>query len=486
MVDGFLHGVRTREQPAGVLPVPTVPAAIIGIIGTAPIQALADPDLATVGRPVLLTSDADTTPNFGPDVSGYTLPAALGDLYREGAGVVIAINVFDPAVHKTAVPGADRAIATGTVTLPHTHVRDVVVKAAGGAGATLILDTDYTLDAAAGTIAVLPGGALAAAAQAWVGYSRPDPTLVDGADLIGGVDEGGRRTGMQAFLDCYNLVGQEPQHLLAPEFSTAATVATALAAIGAKLRAFDLRTAPLGTTVQQAIEGRGPAGTINFNTSGARTVLCAPWVEAIDPSTGGTRLRPLDVLLAGAWARAIRDHGYWYGCSNWQLLSAVGLERPITAGIGDESTEANQLNAQGIVTVSALYGRGLRSWGNRSAAWPADSHPRTFLAVRLCADVIHKSLERVLINYLDQPLTVALAEYIIETGNLFIRDQVGRGALIDAQWLLERARNPVDQLALGILRPTLRMMPPPPLERIEIQSELDLTLLSALYQGFNA
>lgn len=34
--------------------------------------------------------------------------------------------------------------------------------------------------------------------------------------------------------------------------------------------------APVGATVQDVIKGRGPQGTINFNTSSERIILCYP------------------------------------------------------------------------------------------------------------------------------------------------------------------------------------------------------------------
>lgn len=41
-----------------------------------------------------------------------------------------------------------------------------------------------------------------------------------------------------------------------------------------KIRAMGIVDAPVGASVQEVISGRGPEGTINFNTSSERIILC--------------------------------------------------------------------------------------------------------------------------------------------------------------------------------------------------------------------
>ncbi len=56
--------------------------------------------------------------------------------------------------------------------------------------------------------------------------------------------------------------------------------------------------APAGTTFAQAIAGRGPQGTINFNTASDRVRLCYPQVKVYDKATNQNRLEPLSARAA--------------------------------------------------------------------------------------------------------------------------------------------------------------------------------------------
>ena len=59
-----------------------------------------------------------------------------------------------------------------------------------------------------------------------------------------------------------------------------------------KIRAIGIVDAPVGTTVQDAIKGRGPQGTINFNTSSDRIVLCYPHLKVYDSASDSNVLEP--------------------------------------------------------------------------------------------------------------------------------------------------------------------------------------------------
>ncbi|MGK0683759.1 phage tail sheath subtilisin-like domain-containing protein, partial [Methylococcus sp. S1M] len=78
----------------------------------------------------------------------------------------------------------------------------VVVKHTAGTP-NYVLNTDYTLDAAYGTITSKAGGAIASGQSVKVSYSWLDPSKAENSDLIGAVDGAGNRTGMQARLNAY-------------------------------------------------------------------------------------------------------------------------------------------------------------------------------------------------------------------------------------------------------------------------------------------
>jgi hypothetical protein len=350
-----------------------------------------------------------------------------------------------------------------------------VIKSSDGA-ATRVLNTDYTVDLASGVVTKVAGLVTGDKAT----YDWLDPSQIASADIIGEVTEDGDRVGMQSFLDTYSELGFYPKLLIAPGFSTADAVATEMQVLATKLRAMALIDAPVGTSVQDAITGRGPAGAINFNYSGDRMVLCYPHVKKYDPSTDSEMLRPLSPFLAGRFGATDQARGYWRSASNQEILGITGVEIKLTSMINDPTTETNLLNEAGIVTLFNSFGTGIRTWGNRSAAWPTLTHPRNFINIRRTADVIHESIEYSMLQFLDAPITDALIDAITESVNMFLRTLIMRGALIDGKCYWDKTKNPYTEIALGHLTFDVQFMPPPPLERITFESFIDIRMLQAL------
>lgn len=481
----FLHGVETIEVQTGSRPITAVKTAVVGLVGTAPVWATATASDATVNRPVLITSPADAARYFGPHVSGYTIPAALKAIFDQGTGLVIAVNVFDPATDKVAAQSAVTFDAKGVVTLPRGYT-NLVLKAADDS-VVYQPGVDYRAPtramAAAGTVQRLAGGAIPLDVAITATYDRPDLTKVTTADVLGATGADGTRTGLQALLTAASRFGFGPRILVAPGFSTQATVAAELEVLAAHLRAVALVDLPLGTTVANAIGGRSGAagGAANAGSASDRVVLCYPHVR-VDDGTGA-RLEPYSQRLAGAIAARDLERGYHWSPSNTPIRGIVGLERSLTAGISDPSSEVNLLNEAGIVTLFHAYGTGIRSWGNRSAAFPSSTDPRNFIGVRRTADVVHESVEQAMLAFLDQPISDALVDAITESVNAFLRTLIARGALIDGRCSYDPANNPPAEIAAGRLRFDISFMPPAPAERISFDSVIDVNALAAIAGG---
>lgn len=412
MAANFLHGVETIIIEKGPRPITGVKTAVIGLVGTAPIQSV-DEANRTINQPIVIRNPVDAAKYFGEVTTGYTIPAALDAIFDQGNGpICIVVNVFDPAVHATS----------GT----------------------------------------------------------PDPSKVVAADIIGEVDTDGNRSGLQSLIGTYNLFGYVAKMLIAPGYCTQNAVATEMIAVADKLRAMALIDAPIGTTVNEAIAGRGASGTINFNTSNKRAVLCFPHVKRYDTATDTEVLEPLSQRLAGVIAARDVEKGYWWSPSNAEIKGIVGMELPITALINDSTTEANALNEAGIVTLFNSFGTGIRTWGNRSAAFPTNTSPENFVNVQRTADILHESIEYNMLQFIDRPINQALIDAIRESVNGFIRTLIMRGALIDGKCVYDPAKNPVTEIAAGHLTFDLEFMPPTPAERVTFESYINIELLKAL------
>jgi len=407
MPASFLHGVETIEIQKGARTIKTVKTAVVGLVGTAPIPSVAA-EYRTINEPTLILNEIDAVKYFGEQTSGYTIPQALQSIFDQGAGVVIVINVFDPAKHQS--------------------VSDVTI-----------------------------------------------------GDINGGVDTlTGKRKGMKAFEDCYSLFGYFPKTIIAPVFCEETAVVSQMKAICDKIRAIGLVDAPIGATVQEAITGRGPEGTINFNTSSDRVILCYPHLKVYDSELDTNILQPYSQRLAGVIAAKDVNKGYHWSPSNTEINGIVGVEKQLTSMINDPTSEVNTLNEAGIVTVFNSYGSGFRTWGNRSAAFPASTHPTNFINVRRTADILHESVEYSMLQFIDFPIDNGLIDSITESVNAFIRTLIGRGALIDGKCYYNPDKNPVTEIANGHLLFDVEFMPPTPAERITFESFIDIELLKSL------
>lgn len=408
MTASFLHGVETIEVQKGAVTIKTVKTAVIGLVGTAPINTVGA-DYKTVNQPTLILNEIEAAKYFGEETSGFTIPQALSAIFDQGAGIVIVINVFDPSVH--------------------TSVADVKI-----------------------------------------------------SDIIGSVDAiTGKRTGLKALQDSYSLFGYFPKTIIAPVFCEESAVTSEINTICNKIRAMGIVDAPAGTTVQEAITGRGTTGTINFNYSSERLILCYPRVKVYDSDSESYVLEPYSQRLAGVMAAKDIDKGYWWSPSNTEILGITGLEKQLTSMINDPSSEVNTLNEAGIMTIFNSYGSGLKTWGNRSSAYPASSVPTNFINVRRTADILHESVEYSMLQFIDYPISDGLIDSICETVNAFIRTLIGRGALIDGKCSYNPAKNSTTEIAAGHLVFDIEFMPPTPAERITFESFINIELLKLLF-----
>lgn len=407
MPASFLHGVETIEITKGARTISTVKTAVVGIVGTAPIEDVEE-QYRTVNTPTLILSETEAVRYFGNHKAGFTIPQALEAFFDQGAGIAIVINVYNPEKHENV-----EAVKIG--------------------------------------------------------------------DINGGIDSvTGKRTGLKAFEDCYSLFGYYPKTIIAPVFCEDTAVVTEINTICNKIRAMGIVDAPVGATVQDVIKGRGPQGTINFNTSSERIILCYPHLKVYDSTTDSIKLQPYSQRLAGVIAAKDVEKGYHWSPSNTEIQGIVGVERQLTSMINDPTSEVNTLNEAGVVTVFNSYGSGLRTWGNRTAAYPSSTHPTNFINVRRTADILHESVEYAMLQFIDFPIDNGLIDSICETVNQFIRTLIGRGALIDGKCSFNSEKNPTTEIANGHLTFDIEFMPPTPAERITFESFINIELLKSL------
>jgi phage tail sheath protein FI len=463
MPANYLHGIETTEVERGPRAIRVVKSAVIALVGTAP--------MGPVNSLTLSLNEVDGA-QFGPDLPGFSIPEALDGIYDFGAGTVLIINVLDPAVHRTSLTDQARQFDDNdALTLLHGVVQTLELKSEDGE-TTYAANTDYKADLLTGRVTRMVAGTIPAKGKVKADYTYADPSKVTPAEIIGTVNAAGLRTGLKAFQDSYNQLGFFAKIFIAPRFSSLNAVSVELIAEAIKVGGVTYIDAPIGCTVQQVIAGRGPAGTLNFNTSSDRVRLCYPHVKVYDAATNGERLQPLSIRAAGLRAKVDYDLGYWWSSSNQELLGVIGLERPLTARIDDPNSEVNLLNENGITTVFNSFGTGLRLWGNRTAAWPTVTHMRNFENVRRTKDIVDESIRYSSLQFVDRPVTTALIDSITESVNQFFRKLIGDEALLGGECWYDSARNPQTELELGHVLFNYKLTVPLPFERGTFETEI--------------
>ncbi|WP_406705427.1 phage tail sheath subtilisin-like domain-containing protein [Sodalis sp.] len=472
MSANYLHGPETIEVERGPRPVRAVKSSVIGLIGTAPTGA--------VNQPIQCLSEKDAA-QFGPEIDGFTIPQALRAIYDHGAGTVVVINVLEPTRHTQHVDENDLKfdVQHQRARLRYGYVSHLVLKSADSK-TTYRRETDYRFEPVSGTLTRQAKGAIPAGEACIASYDHLDTGQVTAADILGSIDTAGRRSGIKVLDDVYNLLGYDAKILIAPVYCTQTSVTAELAAYADKLKAIAYVDAPIGTTFAQAIAGRGSAGTINFNTASERVRLCYPHALVYDKASNKNRLEPLSQRAAGLRAKVDLEKGFWWSSSNQEIAGIVGMERALSAKLGDAQSEVNQLNENGITTVFNGFGTGLRLWGNRTAAFPTVTHMKNFENVRRTGDMLDEALRFFSLQYLDRPINQALIDALCESVNAYGRKLIGDGAVLGFRCWYDKARNTQEELSAGHLLLNYAYTPPPPMERLTYETEITAEFLANL------
>lgn len=274
-MSGFINGVRTKRTISTKTSTSGSDFSVIGLVGTAPIFDVKDED-RTSNTPKLITTKDNGVKYFGYNRSDFSIPAALEAIFaRNDSAKVVVVNVFDIEKHKTSETVTKTFDAKNEIQIERDYITNLVVKKGE---TTLTEDTDYSvkdnvITIKTGSTAVQKGD------EVTLTYDYADVSKVETKDIIGGVDVDGNRSGIEALKDAVALCQVKPRVLIAPQFSTVTSVVNALDSLAVKFRGHVYFDAPQGTTVENAIKGRGTAGEINFAINGENCEAVFPWVK---------------------------------------------------------------------------------------------------------------------------------------------------------------------------------------------------------------
>ena len=406
----YLHGIEIKEMPKPVV-LAEGDSAIIGLVGTAPQGA--------VNAVKLITNIAAGRTEFGNDVGGFTIPAALEVIFNRVSAKVLVINVL----------------------------------ANDDAAALLELDGSMTLDED----------------DYWVSGIGKDelPVATDYASEI--------IAGLEMLQDTEDAIGMKANIIIAPGYSQLAAVMAKMDSVAKKLNGLAVVDVA-ADDVTAALAARASGA---YATSSNAIVLCYPRAIRYNANESGNQPCALSAFWAAAKASRDAEMGYWFSPSNSEFTDILGTEVPVRSSLTDPAADTNLLNGQGISTLFRRSGSGYRVWGNWTAAFPTEKTMDVMIAPRSVRMMIREALIDAAISFLDKTnINRVGIDMILNTVNSFIRELVGKGALNAGECYFDAVKNLPTQIAQGHLTFTISQTYAPSLDKLTFEEVVDLDALT--------
>lgn len=481
---GYKHGIYQDEIATSISAPIEGTAGLQVIVGTAPVNMLADPS-AAVNTPIVVHNfkEAVAAVGYSEDFAKYTLCEAISACFQVvGIAPIVLINVLDPANSKfqANMTGGTVTIIDGIAKVEEIGalVSELTVKK--DADTALTKDTDYTTsfnDDGTLNIIILDTEATEGLASVIVSGKKLDPTTVEAADIVGGVNVStGKETGLEVVRQVFPKLGLTPGLILAPRFSKNPVVAAAMQA-----KCKDLNGA---FNVNCIID-------IDSGLTGARKYAD---VKTVKESQGVSSADALAVWLYGKVGDVIYSGSALAGAltaytdaanDDTPNVSPSNKTLPITSACLEDGTDvlldqeqANEVNGVGVATWLNI--NGFRLWGNNTAAYPATSDPKDrWFAVKRFFHWTGNSFILTYFSRVDSPTNRALIDAIVDSENVRGNGFVSRGVCAAYRIAYNAEENPKTDLINGKIVFHQYLTPYPPAEEIRDVLEFDPEALSA-------
>lgn len=478
----YQHGIGIKENATSI-PAPIAGTAGLQVVfGTAPVNLLADP-CSAVNKLIIAYSLADAVAELGysTDYESYTLCQSMDANFRLfGVAPVIFCNVLDPAKHKTTQEETECELSGGQATLKVTGMLldTVTVKA----GDTKISKDNYITsfdDDGYVVVTLTAGQTSVATGKIKISGEKLNPSAVTEADIIGGYNAAtGEETGIELVRQVYPKFSMTPGLLLAPGWSHNASVAATLAAKCNEINGvftceclIDISTenAKKYTDVKKEKD--------DIACISKHAILCWPMVEAMGKAFYYSS------VLAACIAHADINN------DDVPSLSPSNIKMPVSGAVIKDGTEvlldqtqANDLNAVGVVTV--LNSNGWRSWGNNTACYPDNIDPKDrWIACRRFFSWHGNSFIHLYCERVDNPANYRLIEALVDDENVRGNSLVAQGKAAGVRIEYNSDENPASQVINGKVKFHQYLAPYTPAEYIENTLEFDRSMLETALSG---
>lgn len=389
----YRHGAFFDEVPTSLVTPVEVDSALPVVVGTAPVHNLPDGATAPVNEPRLIYTVEDFVAQFGGLKDGEkTHDYTLTEF----------VNVF---IGRYAVA----PVVCINVFDPATHTDD---------------------------------------------EGNPDVAQVAAADIIGGVDASGKRTGLALADKVFPLFRKVPGQILAPGFSATPAVSIAIGAacesISGHFRAVGLGDLP-GSIARPE---DAPAWLNDNNLTDENLILFFG-----TPTYDGAEEYGSTHLAAVMAQRDAENDGipFWSPSNKRMLCQGLthnGAELALTP------QEAANLNGNGIVTGLNMIG-GLVAWGDQTASYPGVTDVKdASIPVRRMFNWIGNTLVLTAWQRVSNPLRRRLIASICDTFNIWLNGLVARELILGGRVTFEAKDNGKLDLMGGKVRFHVYVTPP--------------------------
>ncbi|AZI86511.1 MULTISPECIES: phage tail sheath protein [Kosakonia] len=329
-------------------------------------------------------------------------------------------------------------------------------------------------------------GTLAASLQAIADQAKPVIVVVRVAEgsgedaqaqtlsnIIGTTDENGKYTGLKALLTAEAVTGVKPRILGVPGLDSL-EVATALAPICQKLRAFGYVSAWGCKTISEAIKYRE-------NFSQRELMVIWPDFLAWNTASNSSAVAYSTARALGLRAAIDQSAGWHKTLSNVGVNGVTGISTPVFWDLQESGTDADLLNEAGITTL--IRKDGFRFWGNRTCS---DDPLFLFENYTRTAQVIADTMADAHMWAVDKPITASLIRDIIDGINAKFRELKSNGYIIDATCWFDEEANDAASLKAGKLYIDYDYTPVPPLENLTLRQRITDKYLANLVSSVNS
>lgn len=468
----FPHGVSWQDVPTSVIsPVAAYPGMNV-VIGSAPLwQVPNGAQFVNVPRLYNSYEEAVAEMGFSSDWLTYDICEHMDAVFVEfGMYPVCYIAVNDPTKNATTHAASPFTLVGGQVDTNLKLINDSTLVVSGATGTPVYVQgVDYLLSLSANQtwiVTRIAGGAITSdTAQIEVAGKIPSATPITSTDIIGGVDQTtGKRHGLECVEDVFQKTGYVPGVIICPKFSSDPVVAAAMEAKCENINGCFACTCIIDVDVSDT--ANPPVNSAqdvaqwkqHNNIVFPRQELCygkPTLVGAIVGQPGSAQAVTKRFNFASQqgpllqWTDTYKGGGMPYHSPSNKNLRMNSLQDLDGDEIQMHLADANMLNGQGIITALNWIG-GWRSWGNRTACYPADTDVKDmFIPVRRMFDFIGNSIVLTIWQEVDEPGNRRLIDAVVNTIQMWLDGIVATGALIGASIAFNQSENPATEILNG-------------------------------------